>query len=221
MNKIPVWDVPTRIVHWSLVACFAGLFITGDSERWRDIHAWLGYTLLGLLAFRLLWGYAGSRHARFADFVRGPRVVLAYLGSLLQARPQHHAGHNPAGGWAILALIGTGIGAGLTGWLLYLEIGGELFEELHEGLANLMLAVVLIHVAGVLVSSLLHRENLVRSMITGTKLGFPEERNDRPYRLLGVLVLAALLGAWGWALSGSNRLAALSAHPTESTDSDD
>lgn len=221
MIKIPVWDLPTRVTHWGLVVCFAGLFVTGDSERWRDIHIWLGYTLLGLLAFRLAWGFVGSRHARFADFVRGPRVVASYVGSLLKAKPQHHVGHNPAGGWAILALIATGIGAGVTGWLLELEIGGDWFEELHEGLANLMLAVVLVHVAGVLVASLLHKENLVRAMFSGTKIGSPDEQNDRPFRLIGVLLLTAMLGIWGWALSGSDRLASLAGPFAESVDSDD
>jgi len=220
MNKIPVWDLPTRIVHWTLVICCAGLFASGDSERWRDLHGWLGYTWLGLLGFRLLWGFAGTRHARFADFVRGPRAVLTYLSTLLQARPQHHAGHNPAGGWAILALLGSGLGAGLTGWLLDLETGGDWFEELHEGFANLLLAVLLVHVAGVLISSLLHRENLVRSMITGRKLGWPEERNERSHRLLGVLILLAVLGAWSFALGGSGRMPALWSHPAL-TETDD
>ncbi|NJD05145.1 MAG: cytochrome B [Methylococcaceae bacterium] len=220
MNTIRVWDLPTRIVHWSLVICFAGLFITGDSERWRDIHAWLGYTLLSLLAFRLIWGFAGSRYARFGEFVAGPRVVWSYLRSLLQPRPQHYVGHNPAGGWAILALIGTGLGAGLTGRLLDLEIGGDLFEEVHEGLANLMLAVVLVHIAGVGASSLLHRENLVRAMVTGTKPGLPEEQSDRPYRMLGVLILLAVLGTWGWLLGGAERTASLLSHPVAADDDD-
>lgn len=175
MNRILVWDWPVRIGHWLLVGSFALAWITGDSEEWRLVHAFAGGTLVGVILFRLLWGVAGTRHARFAGFVRGPGSVLGYLKGLLVGQPAHTAGHNPAGGWAIVALLALGLLAGASGWLTYEEIGGEMFEELHEALTAAMLGVVVLHVAGVIVASLAHRENLVRAMLTGRKLGQPDE----------------------------------------------
>ena len=166
---ILVWDLPTRVFHWLLALSFAGAYVTAESEHWRLVHVTLGYTVGGLIAFRLLWGLAGTRYARFASFVRGPSAVLRYLRSLFSGQPEHHVGHNPAGALAIVALLALGATLVLTGWSTYNEIGGEWLEELHEGVANTMLAVVLVHIAAVLLSSRLHHENLVRAMITGLK----------------------------------------------------
>ncbi len=168
-HSIFVWDIPTRLFHWSLAASFAGAFLTSESERLRDLHVACGYTVVGLIMFRLLWGLVGSRHARFRDFVRGPATIAAYTRDLLRGRPPHHLGHNPLGGLAILAMLALGLLTGASGWLTYNEVGGEWLEEAHEVLAGTMLGVVVVHVIGVLVSSLLHRENLVRAMITGRK----------------------------------------------------
>lgn len=192
MKRILVWDFPTRIFHWSLALSFLGAFLTSESERFRDIHVTLGYLMLGLIVFRLLWGFAGTRYARFASFIFKPQEILNYLRSLPSRHPQHFAGHNPAGSVAIFLLLGLGLTATVSGILLYQEIGGEAFEELHEGAANFMLAVVLVHLAGVVVSSLLHRENLVRSMLTGYKSGLPGEGITRAYVWLGVIMLATM-----------------------------
>lgn len=168
-NRIFVWDFPTRIFHWSLAISFAIAFLTHDSERLRDVHVVSGYVMLGLIGFRLVWGLVGSRHARFADFVRGPAAVMRYLRSLLSDRPEHHVGHNPAGAIAVVLLLALGVATGASGWAIYNDLGGEWLEELHEGLANAMLALVGLHLVGVAVSSWLHRENLVKAMITGYK----------------------------------------------------
>ena len=191
-----VWDVPTRVFHALLIACFAGAWITGDSERWRVLHVTLGLTMAGLVAWRVIWGLVGTRHARFADFVRGPGKVVAYLKSLPTRRPEHHVGHNPAGGWAVLALLGlTAVTTGL-GWAAYSEWGGEWLGELHEGAATAMLVVVGVHVAGVLFSSRLHRENLVGAMITGRKKVDTGEPDVKPWRTVAVLMLVAVVGFW-------------------------
>src|SRR6478672_9751097 len=105
VRKVLVWDAPVRVFHWLMVASFAGAYVTAESERWRLVHVTLGYTLAGLVAFRLLWGLVGTRHARFAAFVRGPAAVASYLRSLLRNAPEHHAGHNPAGALAIVAML--------------------------------------------------------------------------------------------------------------------
>lgn len=166
---VKVWDVLLRAFHWSFAACFAGAWLTAESERWRDVHVLLGYTMLGLVAFRLLWGIVGPRHARFANFVRGPAAVVRYLRSLLTSAPEHHVGHNPAGAVAILLLLGIALAAIASGWATYNDLGGHWLEEAHEFLAGAMLAVVGVHLAGVALSSWLHRENLVAAMLTGRK----------------------------------------------------
>lgn len=169
--KILVWDLPTRAFHWLLALSFAGAWITAESERWRDVHVLLGYTVLGLVAFRLLWGLVGTRYARFTSFALAPSAVFDYLKSLATFKPRHYLGHNPAGSWAIFALLALLATAAATGWAAYAEIGPEWLEELHEGAASAAAALVLVHIAAVFTTSLLHRENLVAAMITGYKLG--------------------------------------------------
>ena len=168
-RAIRVWDLPTRLFHWSLVASFATAFLTSESEKLRDIHVIAGYTLAGLLVFRLLWGFVGGGYSRFAEFLPTPRKVIDYLKSLLDGKPQHYIGHNPAGAVAIFLLLGMGAVASASGWAVYESLGGHFMEELHEVVANGMMALVAIHIAGVIVSSWLHKENLIRAMITGCK----------------------------------------------------
>jgi cytochrome b len=195
-QSILVWDLPTRIFHWLLAGCFVGAFSTGDSERWRDIHIMLGYTMLILIAFRVVWGVIGTRYARFSSFAYGPGRVAAYLRSLLSAKPEHHVGHNPAGSWAIYLLLGLALTAGITGYAAHNELGGEWLEEFHEGAANVLLAVVLVHIAGVIASSLRHGENLVASMITGRKTGKIAEGIRKPQRIVAAVLLAGVIGFW-------------------------
>ena len=191
-----VWDAPVRVFHWLMVACFAVAWLSGDSERWKLVHITAGYTMAGLVAFRVLWGLVGTRHARFADFVRGPRAVAAYLGSLLRRQPEHHAGHNPAGGLAILALLAFALLITATGWANYNELSGEWLEEVHEALATGMLVLVLVHVVAVIVSSRLHRENLVAAMVHGRKPVPPREGIRGAWRSVAAVLLAAVLGFW-------------------------
>src|SRR5665647_1891840 len=160
-QRILVWDVPTRVFHWLLALSFAGAYLTSESEHYREIHVVLGYTLLGLVEFRLLWGFFGTRYARFRSFLFKPREIAAYLFSLFKGKPAHYVGHNPAGSVAIWLLLVLGISSGVTGVMLFQDIGGDALEELHGFTSNAMLAVVLIHIAGVVASSLLHRENPV------------------------------------------------------------
>jgi cytochrome b len=169
VKPIRVWDLPTRLFHWSLVASFAIAFLTAESEKLRDTHVVAGYTLAGLIVFRLLWGFVGGGYSRFAEFLPTPRKVIDYIKSLINGKPQHYVGHNPAGAVAIFLLLGFGMVAAASGWAAYEDIGGNFMEELHEGASNGMLAIVVIHIAGVIVSSWLHQENLIRAMITGWK----------------------------------------------------
>lgn len=175
MGRILVWDWPTRIGHWLMAASFLVAYLTGDSEAWRLVHVMSGGALAGLVAFRLLWGLIGTRHARFSDFLSAPSKAWRYLAGLATGKAPHHTGHNPAGGYAILALLLLGLLAAASGWPIFQDIGGEWLEELHETVANLMLMVVGAHLAGVILGSLAHRENLPRAMLTGYKLGKPTE----------------------------------------------
>ena len=168
-KPIRVWDLPTRLFHWSLAASFLVAFVTAESEKLRHIHVIAGYGLAGLIGFRILWGFVGGAHSRFADFLPTPGKLVDYLKSLLAGRPQHYVGHNPAGAVAIFLLLTCGLVAAASGYATYNEIGGHFMEELHEAAADGMMVLVAIHLAGVIVSSLLHRENLVKAMITGWK----------------------------------------------------
>ena len=191
-----VWDLPVRLFHWLMVLSFTGAYLTAETERWRLLHVTLGYTMVGLVGFRIVWGLVGSRHARFSSFVRGPAAVARYLRSLVSGRPEHHVGHNPAGALAILAMLVLTVAIGISGWSVYNDIGGEWSEELHEVVANAMLALIGLHIAGVLLSSLLHRENLAASMITGRKSGRPEDGVRSAWRSVATLMLVAVLGFW-------------------------
>ena len=194
--SVLLWDAPVRIFHWLLVLSFAGTWLSAESERWRLVHVTLGYTMAALLAFRLVWGLIGTRHARFGSFVRGPRAVLRYLRSLSAPRPEHHTGHNPAGGLAIVALLVLIGVTAASGWATYSDVGGHWLEEIHEGAANLLLVTVMVHLAGVAVGSWVHRENLVRSMLTGRKPAAPEDGIRHGRAWLAALLLAAVLGFW-------------------------
>lgn len=169
-NSIRIWDPLVRVFHWSLVALFAVAYITGENDS-GDWHDWSGYAIAGLIVIRLLWGFIGSRYARFSDFVRGPKTIAAYLRSLFSGHPQRFLGHNPAGGAMIVVLLLLLAMSTISGWLMttYWFFGSELMEELHEISTHVALACIVIHVLGVIVSSVLHKENLVRSMITGRK----------------------------------------------------
>lgn len=167
---VKVWDPFVRVFHWSLLALFVAAHVTGD--HWEQAHIVVGYTITALLSLRIVWGFVGPRHARFADFVRGPRKVLAYLRDAALLKAPRHLGHNPAGGAMVIALLLSLALTCITGVLMTsksLLWGVKWVEEVHEALAHLSIGLVVLHVIGVIASSLLHGENLISSMITGRK----------------------------------------------------
>lgn len=200
-RPVLVWDLPTRVFHWSLAVCFAGAWLTSDSERQHLLHLLFGYSLFGLVLFRLVWGLVGSRYARFSDFLRGPGATWRYVVSMAQGRPAHYVGHNPAGAVAIWLLLGLGLATAGVG-IAMVTGSGEALEEVHEALATSMLVVVGLHLVGVVAGSVLHRENLPRAMVTGRKAGLrPEDGIARPSLLVGGVLLLALAAFWALGLS--------------------
>ncbi len=195
-TQIRVWDAPTRVFHWLLVLSFAGAYLTSESERWSLVHITLGYTLGGLIAFRLIWGFVGTRYARFTSFVKGPSEVLQYAKSMATLKPKHFVGHNPLGAVAIVLLIVSGIAIVVTGYAAFNEIGGEWVAELHEIASHIMLILVGIHMVGVIAASWLHKENLARAMVNGFKQGKAADGISRVWVSVAVLLMAAVLGFW-------------------------
>ena len=211
MQRILIWDIPTRVFHWALALSFAGAWLTSESDRWLSVHVFLGSQMLGLVAFRVVWGLLGTHYARFSSFWFGPKDALAYLRQVLVRKAPRHVGHNPTGSVAIYLLLvftlvvgGTGFftlgseeqqGA-VAGWMGITQ--GRIFKSLHEFSANLMLLLVLGHLAGVVVESLLHKENLARSMLTGTKLAGANAPVARPRTLVALFmaVLMVVFGVW-------------------------
>jgi cytochrome b len=196
-TEITVWDPLVRLFHWTLVLAFIFAFCSQSDafekiresllpEEWlQTLHVWAGYTIAGLLLFRLLWGLVGPRYARFSDFVYRPGEVFAYVKAVLTLRAPRYLGHNPAGGAMIiimllsltitvsagLMLYGAEKGLGpLAGLLMDSSDDAiDAFKEVHEFFANFTVILVIGHLIGVIWESLLHRENLARAMITGRK----------------------------------------------------
>ena len=166
---VKVWDPFVRAFHWSLASLFLLAYVTGDEME--TVHIAAGYTIAGLLALRILWGFVGPRYARFSNFVRSPRAVLTYARDVVLLRAPRYLGHNPAGGAMVVALIVMLIGTCITGYMMTTDVywGARSVEEVHEVLANLTVGLIVLHVIGVLVASFEHRENLVKAMITGRK----------------------------------------------------
>lgn len=186
-NTVRVWDPLVRIGHWTLVGAFFIAYFT--EENLLTQHVWAGYTVTGIVFFRLIWGFVGTEHARFSSFVRSPGETLRYLGDIARNNAKRFIGHNPAGAAMILALLLSLAVTTYSGLEIYAieenagplaglvsdksaaghEAAEEFWEEVHEVSANLTLLLVVLHISGVLLASLTHRENLVKAMITGRK----------------------------------------------------
>jgi cytochrome b len=173
MRKAPtaqVWDPLIRIAHWVLAVSIGAAWWTRHAPGgW---HEWIGYGSLVLVAIRVVWGFSGPRYARFTQFVRSPRNTLRYARALIAGTEGRYLGHNPLGAWMVLTLLTAIVLVGVTGWLYTTERfwGVEWVERLHSALADALIVLVALHVAGVAFSSWRHRENLVASMLHGRKL---------------------------------------------------
>lgn len=169
-----VWDPLVRLFHWSLVASFVVAWLTRHSSE--DVHHFAGYAAAGLIAIRLVWGFLGTRYARFSQFVRHPMTVVQYLGDMLAGREARYIGHNPAGGIMIIVLLVAVSGTAVTGWMMTTDayFGVEWVAHLHERIADALLLLVLAHIGGVVFSSVRHRS----SHVLGSEAG-PSGRRRR------------------------------------------
>jgi cytochrome b len=182
-SQIKVWDLFVRLFHWSLVFSFTLAYISED--HWLDLHVLAGYSVLMLIALRVIWGFIGSRYARFSNFIKSPQIIQQYILDILKNKPKHYPGHNPAGGAMVLALLASLLFTTLSGMTLYGagEFLGPLasylynvphswidpLEEIHEFFTNLTVLLIVLHLCGVALASLQHGENLARAMLTGKK----------------------------------------------------
>lgn len=182
-NQVKVWDPFVRFFHWTLVASFFTAYFTEDD--FMTLHTWAGYTVAALVLVRSIWGFIGTRHARFSDFVYSPTTIRGFLKDTLLMRAKRYIGHNPAGGAMVILLMLSLLGTIISGLLLYgagegagplanwfpapNHVAGEMFEEVHEFFANFTILLVVVHVGGVIMEGLIHKENLVKSMWTGFK----------------------------------------------------
>lgn len=173
MRQQLVYDWPTRIFHW----LFAGLFLIAfmiakmidDDSIWFSYHSLAGLTLGFVVLFRILWGFVGTRHARFVKFALNPKDLLSYFKGILSGDKRRWAGHNPASSWAAIAMMFMAIGLSVTGYLMTSGPNKETFEDVHELLANGFIVVTVLHVAGIVLHTLRHNEMIGLSMIDEKK----------------------------------------------------
>lgn len=179
-DTIKVWDPLVRIFHWSLVLTFFLAFITEDD--WINLHVAAGYAVAMLVGFRIVWGIIGTPYARFSQFLKSPSQVFIYVKKMLTFDVPHYIGHNPAAAAMIFSLIVSIIMVSVSGMViiaaegqgplagtLFAAVNAEWMEEVHEFFANFTMLLVIFHVLGVVFSSFLENENLVRAMVTGRK----------------------------------------------------
>jgi len=166
---VRVWDPLVRVFHWSLVGSFVAAWFSPVSQA--ALHHWAGYAAAGLVLLRVVWGFAGTPHARFSDFVKSPGEILRYLMDMARGRESRHIGHNPAGGAMVLALMAGMVTATVSGYMMTTNryFGIDWVEMFHRISVHAMLFLVIAHLLGVAFASLRHRENLVRAMILGLK----------------------------------------------------
>ena len=220
---IPVWDLPTRLFHWLLVPVLVGSWVTHElGLEWTEVHMWFGYTALTLILFRVIWGFVGPAHARFSSFLAGPGRTRDYARAWRAGAPPKFAGHNPLGGWAIMAMLISVLVQGVTGmfngdeimysgpwhWTLSGDIA-DVVEEIHEVNFNVLLALIGLHLAAIASYWVRWRTNLVTPMVTGRK---PADQADPGAAIAGDRLAVAIV-ALGLAAAGVWLFAALAPTP--------
>lgn len=204
-KSVRVWDLPTRLFHWSLVILVTIAWFTGEGEGVAGaIHRYSGEAIAGLLIFRFAWGFSGGEHARFSSFAAPPGAIAAHIKELMSFRAERTLGHNPLGALASLALMATVALVVVTGLFSAGDEGpsgpfASTFQvdmaEIHEVLFRILQGLVVLHLTGVAVTSLASRENLVRAMVTGRKRRADDGRFRDAARATGAALVASALFA--------------------------
>ena len=192
-QTVLVWDMPVRVFHWLLVISFAGAWLTSESEAQQMIHYAFGYAACALVLWRVVWGFVGTRYARFAQFIKGPSKTIHHIKSLLKSHQDAELGHNPAGAWAMILLMALTLLIGLTGYGSVKEFLGDLMGEAHDAIASMAMAVVVVHIAAAIGMSFLQKENLVKSMLTGKKQGTVDQAIRYPAHAVGMALVIGWL----------------------------
>ncbi len=206
-SDFTLWDLPTRVFHWSIVGCICLAWWSAETERYQ-LHSWVGYTVITLVVTRIIWGFVGSRHSRFSDFLVGPRRVIAYL----RGGGYTSAGHNPLGGWSVVVLLSLLLLQAVSGLfnsddvlfsgpLYYAAETGfrDAMGEVHEVAFNLLLAMVGLHIAAVLYHQLYRRQKLLQAMIGGRAPGKSGRAAPVP-AWVALVFLLLVAGALWWGL---------------------
>lgn len=214
-------DAPTRVFHWLLAASFALAYLTGDGEHWRLVHVAMGYTMLGLIGFRLVWGLIGPPQARWSAQARKLRALPDVWRAWLAAKPNWLQSHHVVNTLAIWSVLFLSVVTGGTGYAVYAELGGDWLEELHEVAANATLAVVIGHIGLIVVTSLLRKSNLAATMITGRQKAAGPDVVKRNRVWLGLLIAVAVAGYWVYAWQTAPAADAAAAVSTQKHHDDD
>lgn len=196
-GRVLVWDAPTRVFHWLMAACFVGAYLTANQDGWQEAHATLGLTMVGLVIFRILWGFAGTRYARFDVFLDGPEATVKYLLQLPHGWGKRYLGHSPIDGLLVLLTLLLTLAASASGWVTRSNsASGSVAATLHEGIAHAMLVIVGLHLVAVALGSWRSGENLTHSMFNGTKLGSADEAIQDARRNVAIALVAAVVAFW-------------------------
>lgn len=205
MEKTKVYDLPTRLFHW----LFAGIFVTAffiaktldDDSPYYSFHMLLGLVLAGVVILRILWGLVGSRYARFSSFALNPIDLIRYFKQLTSSKSSRMLGHNPASSWAALVMMALALGLAITGYLMTSGGNKEALEDVHELLANGFAVTAMLHVTGVFLHTMKHRDSIGLSMVSGKKTTVEGQTGIvHSHRAVGLLFVA-LVGAFVYHLN--------------------
>jgi cytochrome b len=203
MDKKLVYDLPTRIFHWLFAVLFLGAFVIAktvdDESPVYALHMLAGIAIVGLVIFRIVWGFIGTQHARFSNFALRPADMIVYFKDIVEGGKKRWAGHNPASSWAAISMLALAIGLGVSGYLMVSGVQKETFEEVHELFANLFIVIVVLHLAGIVLHTVRHKEMIALSMVDGKKSNILSGQvipSPRPVAGIMFAGLACVLGLY-------------------------
>lgn len=201
LTTVLVWDFPVRVFHLLLPISFFGAWLTAETDGYEMLHYAFGYTAGLLVVFRIIWGVIGSKYSRFSNFIKGPKGIYHHVVNMMKCKfDEPYLGHNPLGAVVMLGLMLLTLATVATGYLNLSEILGEPSEELHEGIASIMMTVVVVHFLAAIMMSFIQKENLPRAMVTGRKTSSNQSLAIKSSHLIVGLLLLAIAGYFFWSV---------------------